>query len=179
MTVAIAFSRRGNLMRLLSSDQCPAALKEAWQSVRPELDLGHLDRSAIPDGSHTQGIAIKETISNLGYLDDATNWALTLLLGKNIGSRPQVFLHHHCELGGVSYSDYRGSFRHSIIYFYSGGRDAAHLKPAQISAIFSRRDRDNTNQLIHRIYFAIHEYLPSDINPFATFHDFRAHLSAY
>jgi hypothetical protein len=117
---------------------------------------------------------IKANSANLSYLDHEINIAFSAMLQKDVGDRPQVFLHHHYYLVGILYSDFHSSFKHSIIYYYSRSQVISHAKPAQIRAIFSRKDRDDTGQVYHRVYFAIHEYIPSDTNPFATYADFRA-----
>jgi hypothetical protein len=174
----MTYSRKARLLRILSSDRCPDILKTTWTSVQRRLRIETLDLS-----DHTTSATstihehqLRTEASNLHCLDNDIHQAFASMLQKDANDITQVFLHHEYRQGNVLYSDFCTSLKHSIVYFYSGARRASTMKPAQIRAIFSYKHRDRTGQLLHEVFFAVHEYIASDINPFSAYPDFRAGL---
>jgi hypothetical protein len=121
----------------------------------------------------------KSRASRLADVDPDIYQAFTALLASSTGaypiSREAVFRDEHDQCG-ASYSTFHNSSHHSLIYFHPNDCIHSHLMPAQVRAIFAHKRRSNEGQRIHEVFFAVHEYLRSDKNPFAPFVDFRAAL---
>jgi hypothetical protein len=174
-TATTTFCRRSNLLRLLSSDLCPPVLRDAWTDIQTCLDIRTLDWTASPT------LNAKPRGSSFGELDSDIHLTFIALLSKStrtnkptVSPGPQVLFHGHHTQGSVTFTNFHTSLNHSIIYFHTDSSGNSVMKPAQIRAIFSHKRRDDKDQLIHEVFFAVHEYTPSDKNPFAVFPDFGA-----
>jgi hypothetical protein len=178
-TVMTTFGRRSTLICFLSSRECPALLKEAWAVMQKYIDLSDLDLDPTSDQKNSPFIKSKD--SRYGNLDVDVYQALTAFLlaprGASAASaRPficrEVAFHHEVHQNGVVYTDFCTNRNHSMIYFHRD-HDCQSV-PAQIRSIFRHKRRDEKGQLIDDIFLAVHEYVPSDDTPFASFPDFRA-----
>jgi hypothetical protein len=165
-------------LRFLSSSHSPTTLKQAWAMIREHIDLHDLDLTASPAVTTTT-LDVKARASKSGDLDSDIHHAFLTLFKRSKGTYAsgEVLFHHQHNQCGVSYADFHTSMPHSIMYFHPESPDShnqSNLRPAQIRTIFSHKRRGDEGQLIHEVFFAVHEYKVSDKNPFVSFPDFRA-----
>ena len=170
------YCRRSNLIRLLSSDQCPTILKDAWIKIAKRLNIRSLDlmpaevMSRIP--SSPRG-------SQYGRLEPDIQAAFVNLLEHYDRSIPtrrsvhEVLLRNQHDQHGVSFMDFHTSLPHSLVYYHPDDLNKSSMKAAQIRAIFSHKRRGPNDELIDEIFFALHEYVPTDSQPFAAYPDFH------
>ena len=170
------YCRRSNLIRLLSSDDCPPVLKDAWNKIKRRLNIRRLDFSKDEITSET--LPLNPRGSQYGCLEPDIQVSFVNLLGQDVSSvlrRPvhEVLLRHQHDQQGVSFMDFQTSLPHSLVYYCPDSANRSNMKAAQIRAIFDHKRRGPHNQLIDEVFFAVHEYLPTDHQPFAAYPDFR------
>jgi hypothetical protein len=182
-TVLTTFCRRSNLFRLLSSDQCLQILKDAWKEIQKHLNSRDLRALCLPQMPMSTNPEKMPRASRYGFLDANVHEAFVTLVAELPGTTAtaskqdisgEVLFHHQHQQGGVSYADFHTSLHHSIIYHRSHNHGDLQMIPAQIHQIFSHKRRDIKGSVIADVFFAVHEYLPAERNPFAVYTDFRA-----
>lgn len=164
---------------MLLSNQCPAALKTAWETIKKHLNLGNLDLVAPAEGASLPPPKVGPRASCMGNLDEDiyqvfiaglstfSNAPLPYAVGK-------VLLLHQWQVKNILYTNFSASPSLSVIYYHPDLSRQSGMVPAQIHTIFLHKRCNNRNQLVEETFFAVHDYRSSSENAFAPFPNYQA-----
>lgn len=180
-TVLTMFCKRANLIRWMSSDDCPSVLKTAWKDFCRHRNLRDLS-CGVQQPSSTAGACSERSSKHPSLDPDIQNAFITAFKpsGDRVhfhGNSAIVFKHY--RQNGLLYSDFESSRKHCLVYYrpLADISDGELLIPAQIRQIFQHHHINGT-QFVAEIFIAVHPYLPytPEKDYFAPFPDFRAGL---
>jgi len=184
-TVLNTFSRRANLLTLLSSDNCPPILKESWNQMHPHLNISDLD---IPFNPPTHGHNCQKASNRKAVYDE---------LDIDIEESLRSYLHEHlsvhdlltlntkhvhklrrCHVNNILYMPSYASVAHSLVYIRESSTQTL-LVPVEIREIFEH-SRIQDGRVVMENFAAVHYFREKELtgrdDPFRDFPDFRAAL---